>query len=229
MSAASGERSIEETARVAQTGCRAAFCVLVDTFEDPLFRFLLVRTGNRSDAEELVQDAFLRAWDRIETYDPARPFQSWLFTIAARLAVSRARRPRIATTPVDVSAPLVDGFDPADRVEQRDEERNVWRMAAEVLTPEQRGALWLRYAHDLDNADVARILGKSTVATRVLVHRARKRLACHLEDLPTQAEPFARECNEPRAAGEREPQRRRPHIGSPPQQPATATGLDLNL
>ncbi len=177
------ETSIARTARAAHAGSRVAFGDLVDHFERPLYRFLRIRTGHRDDAEELVQEAFLRAWARLECYDPSRPFGNWLFTIGARLAASRARREREAVaddhTLAAISAPDAREL----QIDDRDEERNLWRIAADVLGPEQRGALWLRYAEDKTPEEVGRIIGKCTVTTRVLLHRARKRLTLHLQEL----------------------------------------------
>lgn len=176
-------RSIETSARAALAGSRAAFGVLVDRFEEPLFRYLRVRTGNRADAEELVQETFLRAWDRLQSYDPRLPFRSWLFTIAVRAAISRSRRPR-EFEGADEALEGAEALDARTRaVDDRDEERNLWRIAERVLGPEQRGALWLRYAEDLTPEEVARVLGKRVVTTRVLLHRARKRLVDHLGSL----------------------------------------------
>ena len=167
-------------ARAAHAGSRAAFGALVERFEAPLFRYLRVRTGNRADAEELVQEAFLQAWRSVHAYDPSRPFRGWLYTIAARLAASRARRRHEDAIGDEMLEALpLPGRAPS-AVDTRDEERNLWRIALSVLGPEQREARWLRYAEDLSTDEVARILGKRVVTTRVLVHRARKRLVEHL-------------------------------------------------
>ncbi|MEM9381393.1 MAG: sigma-70 family RNA polymerase sigma factor [Planctomycetota bacterium] len=167
-------------ARAAHAGSRAAFAALVERFEGPLFRYLRVRTGNRADAEELVQEAFLQAWRNVHSYDPRRPFRGWLYTIAARLAASRARRRHEDAIGDEALKALPLAGRPSSAIDARDEERNLWRIALEVLGPEQREALWLRYAEELSTDEVARILGKRVVTTRVLVHRARKRLVEHL-------------------------------------------------
>ena len=85
------ESSEAALARRAASGQSDAFGELVRRYEAPLFRFLLLRCSSREDAEELCQESFLRAWSRIDMYDPRRRFSTWLFTLAHRLAVSRLR------------------------------------------------------------------------------------------------------------------------------------------
>ena len=72
-------------------GRTASFEELVRRLEGPLFGFLVVRVGNAAEAEELCQEAFLRAWTKIELYNERWRFSTWLFTVAKRIAVSRAR------------------------------------------------------------------------------------------------------------------------------------------
>ena len=78
----------------AQAGSRTAFSALVDRFETRVFNFLLRRTSSRSDAEDLTQEAFVRAWLRIDRYRARWAFSTWLFTLAARLAATHERRRR---------------------------------------------------------------------------------------------------------------------------------------
>ena len=72
----------------AQHGSLPCFAELVKRFEGRLFNFLVRRTVTTHDAEDLVQDAFVRAWQRIDQYDPRWQFSTWLFTIANRLAIT---------------------------------------------------------------------------------------------------------------------------------------------
>ena len=88
---ASGETPEVLAVRAAQ-GSHAAFAELVALFEVRLYNFLLRRTRSRTDAEELTQESFARAWQSIKSYDPAWKFSTWLFTIGSRLAVSDHRK-----------------------------------------------------------------------------------------------------------------------------------------
>lgn len=162
----------------ARAGSRSAFAQLVDRFQAPLHAFLLQRARSPEDAEELCQEAFLRAWRRLELYDSRWRFSTWLFTLARNVAVSRARRPRREQTgeeQVEGSTPA--SSDPAAIAMRSEESRNVWLLARRVLSADQHRALWLRYAEDWEPAAIAAVLGKSTATVRVLLFRARARLA----------------------------------------------------
>ena len=169
----------EELARRAAGGAVEAFEELVARFEGPLYQFLRVRVGRTEIAEELTQDAFLRAWQNLSRYDSRWRFSTWLFTLAQRLAVSHHRRRREETGLPEREEEGLD-VDPAVEVAARDEGRRLWAVADRVLSPDQRSALWLRYAEDLEAAEIGRILDRPAVTVRVLLFRAREVLARHL-------------------------------------------------
>ncbi len=87
--------SDEELARRTQAGSSACFGEVVRRHGDRLLRFLIYRTRSVQDAEDLLQDTFARAYQRIESYDPRWKLTTWLYTIAARLAYSLRRRPTV--------------------------------------------------------------------------------------------------------------------------------------
>lgn len=164
----------------AQRGERDAFAELVRRFEAPLHRFLWVRMGSAQDAEELCQETFLRAWTRIETYQPRWQFSTWLFTVARRLAASHRRSAAPIASNPDLEHTAGSVMDPGESAGQREEGVRVWQLAAQVLTPDQRSALWLRYGEELSIDEIAHTLGRRPVAVRVMLFRARERLAQRL-------------------------------------------------
>ena len=176
--------SVEDLVRRARAGSSDAFQELVQRYESPLFNFLLRRTACAEDAEELAQDAFVRAWRKLATYDDRWTFSTWLFTLARRLAATRGRFPRSS---IDGDAAL-DGVpvhaDPGGDLARTEERANLWSVVDRVLDEDTRSALWLRYAEDRPMREIAAILGRSTVAVRVMLFRARVRLAEHLEPAP---------------------------------------------
>ena len=137
-----------------------------------VFRFALYLTGNRTEAEEIASETFVRAWlaagpIRVETV------KAYLFAIARNLHVERLRRgSREGAMPADLRdrAP-----DPHARAESRSELDAV--MTALQAMPEVDRAAVLMRADGLSYDEVARALGLSAVAVRVKVHRARLRLA----------------------------------------------------
>jgi RNA polymerase sigma-70 factor (ECF subfamily) len=146
-------------------------------FEGRLFNFLLRRVASRVDAEDLTQEAFVRSWERIASYDPTWRFSTWLFTIASRLAVSehRRRRPML----VIESAEQVGRCD-ADLASAEQSQHGgsrLWALAQVVLREDQHTALWLRYAEDMTIGEIAKVMGKTHVGVRVALFRARQTLA----------------------------------------------------
>jgi RNA polymerase sigma-70 factor (ECF subfamily) len=166
----------EELALRAQRGSLAHFGELVTRFEGRLFNFLLRRTRNAEDAADLTQETFVRAWERIERYDSAWRFSTWLFTIGARLAAShhraRRRHPTVSGVEHHAASTQEPGSQGAHELGAR-----LWRLAERVLSDDARMALWLRYAEDLSIGEIAVVMGKTEVGVRVCLFRARQALA----------------------------------------------------
>ena len=184
-SAARATHSAEALALEAQGGSVQAFEALVARFEAPLYRFLWMRTHDAAAAEDLTQEAFLRAWQKLAHYDARWRFSTWLYTLAERLCISarRARGQGPSLTGAEAELASVSaGQDPAHEAAERDEGRALWETATRILRPEERSALWLRYAEDLSMEEIGTILGRPAVTVRVLLFRARGRLCDALEE-----------------------------------------------
>jgi len=169
--------SAEQLAHAAQAGSTDAFAGLVQRFERSLFNFLNMRVGNPDDAEELTQETFLRAWQRIDRYDSRWMFSTWLFTLGKRLAASRFRKLSVRTASDDTLPEICSGEDPHGAAARSEQRINLWALASRVLSADQRSALWLRYAEELSMQEIARILAKRETTVRVLLFRAREKLA----------------------------------------------------
>lgn len=148
-----------------------AFGELVERFEGRIVSFLARRMGSRHDAEDLAQEAFLRAWSKIGTFDPSRRFSVWMFTVAARVAASAWRRERRRSGQWKVDSGHEEGG------EGRGE---AWKAAERVLDEESMSAVWLRYAGGLEPGEIAIVLGRTSVGVRVMLHRARKKIAAEI-------------------------------------------------
>lgn len=167
----------EELAARSQRGSVEAYGQLVGMFEARLFNFLLRKVGSRVEAEDLTQETFLRAWQKIGSYRSKWKFSTWLYTIATRLAISHARRGSGPARLGDGDV-LSKAAGPAEMGEDRSW---VWRLVDEMLTEEQRTAVWLRYVEDMGIGEIATVLGKSQVGVRVMLFRARAVLAERME------------------------------------------------
>jgi len=171
-------RSDEELARDARAGSLASFDELARRVQGPLVAFLARRFPSRRDAEDVAQEALVRAWRALPSYRDGMRVRTWLFTIAYRLAVSRGRG-EVAT--VAVPPALGDGREgPPETVARRERGERVWAAARAVLSEEQVSALWLTYVEQLPTGEVARVLGRSWVSVKTMLHRARRKLEPHL-------------------------------------------------
>jgi RNA polymerase sigma-70 factor (ECF subfamily) len=169
---ASSEAGSEQLAQRAKEGSRDAFELLVTRHERQIFNYLYHLTRNRHDAEDLVQETFIKAYRGIHRYDASFAFATWLFTIAKRTAYSHFRSAERAEVPDN----QVDRTNPATLLEEKDESDLLWALARR-LKQNQYEALWLRYGEDFSVAEIARIMKTNQVRVKVLLHRARATLA----------------------------------------------------
>jgi RNA polymerase sigma-70 factor, ECF subfamily len=168
--------SDEELAQQARAGSAACYEEIVRRYQLPLMRFLTRRFPSRRDAEDILQDTYVKAWQNLHLFDAQYAFRTWLYTIAYRLAVSRGRRERAVVEPLTEHA-AAPGPGPDRAMEQEDTRGVLWDRAREILTPEQFMALWLFYVDEVPAGDIAKILNRSWVSVKTLLHRARKKLA----------------------------------------------------
>ena len=169
--------------RNAQHGDRGALEQLVARVRPRLVHLLQIKTECLADAEDMAQMALVRAIERIDQHDGRRSFSAWLYRIALRLVVDYQRKSRVAIG-LDGSG-IADrrASDPVRVAADNELRANVWSLAQDVLSDEQYTVLWLRYGEDLTMRDIAQTLGRTRISTRVLLHRARVKLAPHVQTL----------------------------------------------
>ena len=122
----------------------------------------------------MVQDTFLKIYRSIDRYDPAFRFSTWLYTSANRLAIDSFRKNAVARDKAAVSSGG-DIPDPAAGREIEAGATGVWDVAR-TLSVDRYRVLWLRYGEDMTIEEIAAIVGRSRLAVRVLLHRARTSL-----------------------------------------------------
>jgi RNA polymerase sigma-70 factor (ECF subfamily) len=171
---------IAASIRAVRRGDADAFGEVVERFERRLFGLLLMVTRDPAAAEEIAQDAFVRAYMKLDHYDASRPFYPWLSTIAVRLAqnwlVSRTRQAG-RHAGIDDDHPVEDQgtVDGLERLLTDERDRALWRAVAQ-LSSGQRTAALLFYRQGLSTDEVAAALGVSSGTVKTLLFRARQRL-----------------------------------------------------
>jgi RNA polymerase sigma-70 factor (ECF subfamily) len=175
----------EELACRARAGSMGCFEELVRRYQVPLLRFLQLRSPRPREAEDILQDAFLRAFQSLAKYQEQYPFKTWLFTIAYRLAVSSARKASNAKECLRTDRRASDQPGPDQSIMRRESRNRLWAIARENLTDEQYAALWLHYVEDTSPREIAAVMGRSWVWVRTALHRARRKLSMVLEEPQT--------------------------------------------
>ena len=156
----------------AQQHDQRAFAQLYEEHFDKIYRYVALRIGNRTEAEDITQQVFLKALQSISSFRwRGIPFSAWLFRIAHNQVVDYLRKKtRQATVPVGESTvSLIDG--PQLIVEQKLDIEQLL-LAIKRLTQAQREVISLRFAGELPIAQAAKIMGKSQGAVKALQHSA---------------------------------------------------------
>ena len=160
-------------------GDRAAFTVLAERYALRLRRAAHRVLGDPTAAEDVAQDALLRAWTRASSYDPRQASVStWMHRIAVNAAIDRMRALRPS---VDVPEDLPDTAVPADQTLAQQDRSRLLAAALATLPDRQRTAIALTYNEGWSGQDAARALQVSTRALEGLLHRGRKVLRAYLE------------------------------------------------
>lgn len=161
-------------------GDSAAFAELVRRHHARAWRLACRFIGDPAEAEDIVQEAFLRILRAAARYRPAAAFPTYLHTVVSRLCLDWARRRR-PEYPGELPDSAAGGPDPSERL-VRAERRAKLRQALDQLPPAQRLALLLQHDEGLDYASIAAIMGVSVRAVEGCIRRARATLADRLAD-----------------------------------------------
>ena len=144
-----------------------------------VYSYAYYRVGNHHDAEDLTEQTFLQAYrhfERAQRESDGRPLRPWLIRIAHNLAANLYRdRSRKPASPIDDTTSLAATHTTEQLVEGREQARQVLDGVSR-LPEDRREALIMRFALGMDNREIARALGRSDGATKVLIHRAIKQL-----------------------------------------------------
>ncbi len=176
----------------ARNGSADAFETLVKRYEPRVTGLCRRILGSRADAEDAAISTFTKAWRALARYDPTRPFDTWLFTIAAREAVTLARSRRLWTSLEEVvegsaglalasSATYGRPSDP-EAVALGGEETAAVLAALTRLSLPARTAVVLRYQLERSYAEIGALLGVPAGTVGTLLHRAKKQLRQFLEE-----------------------------------------------
>ena len=168
-----------------QNGNRDAFRNVVQTYQRLVFSLALKMLADEDEAKDVVQETFIRVWQKIGDYDVRRPFATWLYTIASRLCIDRIKRGRrLVPMPDDES--VLHRF-AAETDNQRTLENREWvsivRLMVADLSPKQRLVFTLCQLEGLSSDEVEQITGLSARQVKSNLYAARQTIREQLKHL----------------------------------------------
>jgi len=161
-----------------------AFTVLVERYKDAVQNLAYRMLGNVTEAEDVTQETFVRAYTQLATYKPAHKFSTWLLSIASHLAIDQLRRRRFLALPLE-DVPFLEwivdrGTGPEQSAlvgEQQDE----IQVYLQKLPAKYRAVIVLRYWYDFSYEEIARTLNLTPALVKARLHRARELLARYMQ------------------------------------------------
>jgi RNA polymerase sigma-70 factor (ECF subfamily) len=169
----------------AKAGDAAAYSELVSRYERKIFRLAMNITRNREDAEDVMQEAFLKAYQHLDNFQGGSKFYTWLVRIAVNEALMKLRKRRPGELSIDERAEGEDDVMPREIADwgpspeqrfARSEMNGILTEAIEKLDPAFRVVFVLRDVEELSTEDTARLLGLSIPAVKSRLLRARLKL-----------------------------------------------------
>jgi RNA polymerase sigma-70 factor (ECF subfamily) len=164
-------------------GNQPAFAQLVSRYQRQVYNLAYRLLGNAEDAEDASQEAFLRAYAALPSFQLGRKFSSWLLAIASNLCVDILRRRRYAWMSLeDVSFRLASTVEEPSGGVLRKEEATELQRLLNRLPDKYRVVVVLRYWHDMSYEEIAAAAGLSLNTVKTRLHRARNMLARAMQE-----------------------------------------------
>ena len=187
-------QSDQEVVALARAGKEAAYRELLRRYERPVFSLIYRMVRDRSLAEDLAQDTFVKVLNALDSYRPEYRFSSWVFKIANNVAIDQLRRRELTTLSLDgspdartrdeVEATALQAVDrgetPLSELESR-ELGTVIEQAIAKLRPEYRSCILLRHVEGRSYEEIAEALDLPLGTVKTYIHRARHELREYLE------------------------------------------------
>ncbi len=160
----------EIVARVLK-GDRSSYALLVDAYKGPVFNLALRLTGSREDAEDLTQEIFIRAYQKLYTFDQGKKYFSWLYTLSINLIRNHMKKkaPEISEDRLSYAIHLNSGKEQEKLIAEEKSiqlENALLRLPADV-----REAIILKYLQEVTFEEVAEITGDSVSAVKMRIYR----------------------------------------------------------
>lgn len=179
----------------ARQGDRDAFGRLVEAYQGPVYNLTYRMLGEPREAEDAAQETFLRAYRKLDSYDPAHKFSTWLLSIASHHCIDRLRRRRLTWISLEDEGLPPDALvshqpGPERHAMQSEREATIQALLA-TLPADYRAAVVFHYWYDLSYEEIAQATGSTVSAVKSRLFRARRMLAEKLQGSGVEASALA--------------------------------------
>jgi len=174
-----------ELVELVLAGEQDAFEALVERYKDAVQNLAYRMLGNTTEAEDVTQEVFVRAYTQLATYKPAHKFSTWLLSIASHLAIDQLRRRRFLALPLE-DVPflewIVDRGTGPEQSALEEEQQDEIQVYLQRLPGKYRAVIVLRYWYDFSYEEIARTLELTPPLVKARLHRARELLARYMQE-----------------------------------------------
>jgi RNA polymerase sigma-70 factor (ECF subfamily) len=167
---------------LARRGDKDAFGRLIEAYQTPVFNLAYRMLGNADEAEQAAQEAFVRAWMHLASYNPSHKFSTWLLSITSNYCVDQLRRRRAQLLSIDGPLPAHPALmsqrehGPEAQVAEGERQETVQTLL-QTLPADYRQAVVLRYWYDMSYDEIATVMETTVSAIKSRLFRARRQLA----------------------------------------------------
>lgn len=179
------DQFIIEKIKQVKKGDQSAFAEVVSFYQNKIFQHCYRMLGNKHEAEDIAQEAFIRAYINIDSFDDKRKFSTWLYRIATNLTIDRIRK-RKPDYYLDAEVKGTEGLDmysqlasterlPGEEVESRELQRYIHHEISQ-LPAKYRSIIMLRYLEEFSLQEISEILDIPLGTVKTRIHRGREAL-----------------------------------------------------
>lgn len=166
----------------ARKGNKEAFGRLIEAYQGPVFNLAYRMLSNADEAEQAAQEAFIRAWTRLDSYNPQHKFSTWLLSITSNYCIDLIRKRRKQLLSIDGPLPphpalISEQAKGPEAQAAQGEQQAVVQALLDTLPEEYREAVVLRYWYDMSYDEIADVMKTTVSAIKSRLFRARRQLA----------------------------------------------------
>jgi RNA polymerase sigma-70 factor (ECF subfamily) len=166
----------------ARQGDKAAFGKLIEAYQTPVYNLAYRMLNNSGEAEEAAQEAFIRAYTRLDSYNPAHKFSTWMLSITSNYCIDLIRKRRALLLSIDEPLPAHPALQsekskgPESQMVMNEQQEMVQGLLQE-LPEDYREAVVLRYWYEMSYDEIAEVMNTTVSAIKSRLFRARRLLA----------------------------------------------------